>query len=365
MCLRLATAPPARSCDAEMSDLLTVRDLRKTFAGQRSSRGLHRQEEARRIVALDGVSLTVSAREVVGLVGESGSGKTTLARCLVRLVDADSGVALFDGQDIFRAGGSQLRGIRRRMQLIYQDPYSSLNPRYRVGDAIGEPARSHGLVRDRAGEASLVAELLEAVGLSRNDARRLPRELSGGQRQRVAIARALAVQPELLVADECVSALDVSVQAQILNLFGRLSRERELAMIFISHQLAVIAQIAQRVAIMYLGRIVEMGDTGDVFVSPRHPYTALLLAAHPSVDVPGPRRSPAFTGEIPTPDNIPNGCRFRSRCPYAEPICADVDPPPVDVGNGHVSWCHVVPTQSSAPRAPTGGVDEGVGAAEA
>jgi oligopeptide/dipeptide ABC transporter ATP-binding protein len=320
-----------------MADLLTVRNIAKAFVG----RG-----RAKRVVALDGVSLGVGAREVMGLVGESGSGKTTLARCLVRLIEPDSGEAIFDGENVFRATASELRQIRRRMQLIYQDPYSSLNPRLRVGEAIAEPARVHRLVGSRAQEAAFVVELLDAVGLARGDAQRHPRELSGGQRQRVAIARALAVHPELLIADEAVSALDVSVQAQVLNLLGSLSKDRELAMIFISHQLAVIAQLAQRVAVMYLGRIVETGATADVFVTPAHPYTELLLAAHPSMDAPDRHRSPAFQGEIPSPDDIPPGCRFRSRCPLAEQICADVDPPPVDVGNGHLSWCHILPARA-------------------
>ena len=324
-----------------MNDLLSVRNVFKSFPARRSIGAVLRRQPGKRIVALDGVSLDLAPREIMGLVGESGSGKTTLARCLVRLVEPDEGEATFDGQDIFGATPTELRAIRRRMQLIYQDPYSSLNPQLRVGEAIAEPARVHGLVHGREAEAALVAELLEAVGLSRTEARRRPRELSGGQRQRVAIARALAVQPELLIADEAVSALDVSVQAQILNLFSTLSRDRELAMVFISHQLAVIAQLAQRVAIMYLGRIVEIGTTAEVFDSPKHPYTALLLAAHPTVDARRHGRSPAFQGEIPSPDAIPKGCRFRSRCPLAVAICAEVDPPPVDLGNGHLSWCHV------------------------
>ena len=328
-----------------MPAVLTVRDVRKSFASRRAIRG----GGSRRIVALDGVSLDVGAREVMGLVGESGSGKTTLARCLVRLIEPDAGEATFDGLDVFKATPDGLRAIRRRMQLVYQDPYSSLNPRLRIGEAIGEAARVHGLVHGQAEEAALVAELLDAVGLSRTDARRRPRELSGGQRQRVAIARALAVRPDFLIADEAVSALDVSVQAQILNLLGALSAERHLAMIFISHQLAVIAQIADRVAIMYLGRIVETGATGSVFAAPRHPYTQILLAAHPSVEEPGRRRAPVAQGEIPSPDDIPEGCRFRSRCPLAEAICAEVDPPPVDVGNGHLSWCHVMPRPAVAP----------------
>lgn len=329
-----------------MSDLLTCRDVAKSFAGGGSLRASLLRSPRARIVALDGVGFSVGAHEVLGLVGESGSGKTTLARCIVRLIEPDSGEAVFDGQDVFSAGASELRSIRRRMQLIYQDPYSSLNPRLRIGEAIGEPARVHGLVNGKAQETSRVGELLNAVGLSERDAKRHPRELSGGQRQRVAIARALAAEPDLLIADEAVSALDASVQAQILNLFLTLSRDRGLAMVFISHQLAVMAQLAQRVAVMYLGRIVEIGDTVDVFAAPRHPYTALLLAVHPSIDAPQRRRSPTFQGEMPSPDEIPKGCRFRSRCPLAEAICAEVDPPPVDMGNGHVSWCHILPLGS-------------------
>jgi oligopeptide/dipeptide ABC transporter ATP-binding protein len=321
-----------------VDELLQVRGLRKAFP---SGRG--------RIVAVDDVSLSVDRREALGLVGESGSGKSTLARCIVRLYDADGGEALFEGQDVFKADAERLRTIRRRMQLVYQDPYSSLNPRMRVGDAIGEAARVHKVVADRAAEQALVATMLDAVGLASTDARRYPREMSGGQRQRVAIARSLAVGPELLIADEAVSALDVSVQAQILNLFASLSLERHLAMIFISHQLAVIAQIAQRVAVMYLGRIVEIGETSEVFKRPRHPYTALLLAAHPSLDGHAHRKAPVLRGELPSPDNIPAGCRFRSRCPLAEPICAVEDPPPVDVGGGHLTWCHVLSREGVSP----------------
>ncbi len=328
-----------------MDDLLALDGVMKGFAtgrGSRSSTG-RTNGGARRIVALDGVSLTVSKQEVVGLVGESGSGKSTLARCIVRLVEPDAGSIHFDGQDVLKADARSLRTIRRRMQLIYQDPYSSLNPRLRVGDAIAEAARVHKLVHGRVEESGLVAELLDAVGLASSDARRYPREMSGGQRQRVAIARSLAVKPDLLIADEAVSALDVSVQAQILNLFSSLSSDRHLAMIFISHQLAVIAQVAQRVAVMYLGRIVEVGDTHDVFTNPQHPYTALLLAAHPTVDQVRHRSAPVLQGEIPSPDDIPAGCRFRSRCHLAQSICETVDPPPVDLGNGHLSWCHVMP----------------------
>ena len=282
-----------------MDELLVVRNLVKSFE-TRNGVGLpfgHRDRDA--IRAVDDISFEVDRREILGLVGESGSGKTTVARCLVRLVDPDSGSAFFDGADILGASAQGLKRIRRRMQLIYQDPYSSLNPLIRVGDAIAEPARVHGLVSGRAAADALVLELLDAVGLTKGDARRYPREMSGGQRQRVAIARALALQPEMLIADEAVSALDVSVQAQIINLFADLVENRHVAMVFISHQLAVIAQLAGRVAVMYRGRIVEIGPTPTVYSSPQHPYTALLLAAHPDINQGKRSRSTAQPPELP------------------------------------------------------------------
>jgi oligopeptide/dipeptide ABC transporter ATP-binding protein len=328
-----------------MSDLLVVRNVVKSFPGPSDMGSTLRRQPRPTVRAVDDVSLDVGRQEILGLVGESGSGKTTLARCLVRLYEPDSGTATFDGQDIFGASPAQLRQIRRRMQLIYQDPYSSLNPQMSVGEAISEPARVHGLVQGGAASRALVDELLDSVGLAGADATRRPRQLSGGQRQRVAIARALAVRPELLIADEAVSALDVSVQAQILNLFADLAEHRQLAMIFVSHQLAVIAQLARRVAIMYRGRIVETGRTAAVFTAPRHPYTSLLLAAHPDVDQPKVRGALAPDRELSVLPSAPGGCRFRDRCELAQPICAEVDPPPVDLGDGHLSWCHVLPTR--------------------
>ncbi|MDR3472106.1 MAG: ABC transporter ATP-binding protein [Devosia sp.] len=323
-----------------MNDLLTVENVRKSYvlnAGIASRVGLTSKREFR---ALDGVSLSVAPREVLGLVGESGSGKTTLARSLVRLVDAEEGRIAFEGEDVLAASGEALRSIRRRMQLIYQDPYSSLNPRLRVGDAISEAAHVHGFAPSRADREQVAVELLEAVGLSRADLHKRPREMSGGQRQRVAIARALAVRPDLLIADEAVSALDVSVQAQILNLFAKLTDERQLAMIFITHQLAVVAQLAQRVAIMYLGRIVETGATAEVFPRPGHPYTAMLLRTHPSVDAIGQPRAGLRPSTIPPTIDISRGCRFRNRCPLARPICEEIDPPAVDLDHGHSANCH-------------------------
>jgi oligopeptide/dipeptide ABC transporter ATP-binding protein len=329
---------------SELDDLLVVEGVMKSFGPRRGALSSRRRTPAPPVVALDDVSFRLGRTEVLGLVGESGSGKSTLARCLVRLVDPDAGSARFDGVDLFAASGAELRSIRRRMQLIYQNPYSSLNPTMTVGSAIGEPARVHGLVESKTAERELVAHLLAQVGLPHSVATHRPRELSGGQRQRVAIARALAVHPEMLIADESVSALDVSVQAQILNLFADLTEELKLTMIFISHQLAVIAHVASRVVVMYRGRIVEAGTTPEIFSSPRHPYTAMLLAAHPDVD----RSIPASSGEPPAEtvdvaSVTARGCPFRSRCAYALPICAEADPPAVDVGGGHISRCHVTP----------------------
>jgi oligopeptide/dipeptide ABC transporter ATP-binding protein len=324
--------------------LLEVEGVSKFYAGRRPAADRLARRPGPRLAALDAASIVLDSNETLGIVGESGSGKTTLARCIVRLVRPDAGSIRFDGTDVLAAGPAQLRAVRRNVQLIYQDPYSSLNPRMSVGDAIAEPARVHGLVR-RGGEAALVADLLDRVGLSSAIARRSPRQLSGGQRQRVAIARALALQPKIIIADEAVSALDVSIQAQVLNLFEQLIRDLGLGTIFIAHQLSVIAHLSQRVAIMYLGRIVETGPTPAVFARPAHPYTAALLDAHPTVDR-ARRTTPALRGEIPSPYAIPAGCRFNTRCPLAEERCFSIDPPPVEVAPGHVSWCHVLPFRS-------------------
>jgi oligopeptide transport system ATP-binding protein len=325
--------------------LLSVRDLEKRFEGRRSALEYLTRQPRPRLTALEKVSFELRGNDSLGIVGESGSGKSTLARCIVRLLEPDDGSVLFRDAEVRNASREDLRAIRRRIQLIYQDPYASLNPRMRIGRAVAEPARVHGLV-PRDGEAALVEELLERVGLPGTMASRYPRELSGGQRQRVAIARALAVQPELLIADEAVSALDVSIQAQVLKLFEELKRDAGLGMIFISHQLAVVAHLCDRIAIMYLGRIVEIGPTSEVFTRPRHPYTIGLLKAHPSVEILKHRRAPALQGELPSPFAIPSGCRFRTRCPYAEAICHDVDPTPTELGAGHTAWCHVLPSET-------------------
>jgi oligopeptide/dipeptide ABC transporter ATP-binding protein len=319
--------------------LLEVEGLTKRFAARRDVIDAVRRRSAPRLVAVDGVSLRLAEHEAVGIVGESGSGKSTLAKCLVRLVEPDEGRIAFRSQDVRAAGGSELAAIRRSMQLIYQDPYSSLNPLMSVERAITEPAIVHGTIGDRR-PADYAAELLELVGLPANVRDRRPYQLSGGQRQRVAIARAMACRPELLLADEAVSALDVSIQAQILNLFSALRAEHGVAMAFIAHQLAVVAHVADRILVMYLGRIVEAGPTAEVFNRPAHPYTVALLRSQPGRQRRAHRRRPALAGEIPSPMDIPSGCRFRTRCPMAQDICREVDPAAVDVGGGHRSWCH-------------------------
>jgi oligopeptide/dipeptide ABC transporter ATP-binding protein len=301
------------------------------------------------LTALDQVDVSVKAGGTLGVVGESGSGKSTLARCIMRLYEPDEGSITFDGQDVLAAQNGSLRALRRSIQMVYQDPYSSLNPRIRVGDAVAEPARVHGLI-ERGEEEGYAVDLLERVGIRRESAKRYPHEFSGGQRQRIAIARSLAVKPRLLIADEAVSALDVSIQAQLLALLEEIRRDLGLTMIFISHQLAVISRLADRVAIMYLGRVVETGATADVFADPRHPYTKMLLDAHPTLD--GTRvREPRIQAETPSPYAIPQACRFHTRCPLAQDICREVEPPPVEIpsaGGGHLSACHVLPKEPAA-----------------
>lgn len=291
----ISTLPNAGAASTMSEPIIAVRDLVKTYMGRRGIVERLQRSLPPDVRALDGVSLDVRRNEVLGLVGESGSGKTTLARCIVRLVEPDAGQILALGTDVISCDDAALRQLRRRVQIIYQDPYSSLNPRMSIGEAIGEAARVHGLVR-AVHEKARVEELLSMVGLPSGVATRRPRELSGGQRQRVAIARALAVEPEVLIADEAVSALDVSVQAQVLNLFAELIQELGLSMIFISHQLSVIARLADRVAVMYHGKVVEQGEAEQIFLRPEHPYTASLLRAIPAMDgIAGRMRSPTQT----------------------------------------------------------------------
>jgi oligopeptide/dipeptide ABC transporter ATP-binding protein len=283
--------------------------------------------------AVDDVTLHVAAGETLGLVGESGCGKTTVGRLILRLLPATDGRIVFEGQDITRLPESRLREFRRAVQVVFQDPYSSLNPRMTVRDIVGEPLRNFGATRRAA--AARVADLLTTVGLSPEYMTRYPHAFSGGQRQRIGIARALALSPRLLVCDEAVSSLDVSVQAQILNLLADLQRQLGLALLFISHNLAVVRHVSQRVAVMYLGRLVEVAPEADLFEHPRHPYTRALLAAVPEA---GPDAVPpaVLPGEIPSPLDPPAGCRFQTRCPRAEARCRAAEPPLVEERPG--SW---------------------------
>jgi oligopeptide/dipeptide ABC transporter ATP-binding protein len=304
----------------------------------------HRQTE--RVVAVDHASFEMRKGETLGIVGESGSGKSTLARCLVRLYVPDGGRILVEGVDIAHAGAAEVRALRRRVQLIFQDPYSSLNPRLTVESALLEAGRVHGRVAHGA-ERQFVSDLLETVGLTNSTSAARPRQLSGGQRQRVAIARALAVGPDLLIADEAVSGLDVSIQAQILALFDDLRRQFNLTIIFISHQLSVVSHVADRVAVMYLGSIVELGPVSQVFASPQHPYTKALLDADPIPDPTRKRAEAAALGDIPSSIGIPTGCRFRSRCPYEQHVCEEIDPPLAPLDALHSAACHVLPFRNA------------------
>jgi oligopeptide transport system ATP-binding protein len=290
--------------------------------------------------AVDGVSLKVNRGETVGVVGESGCGKTTLARTMLRLTDSTGGKILFDGEDITGVRRKGLKKLRRRMQIVFQDPYASLDPRQTIRSALTEPLNIHHLVSSRS-EANLrAANLIARVGLNPDHLARFPHEFSGGQRQRIAIARALAVDPDFLVLDEPTSSLDVSVQSQILNLLKSLQSEFKLTFLFVSHNLAVVRQICHRIGVMYLGRIVEDGETERLFESPKHPYTEALLS---SVPIPDPKRRKELAGlegDVPSPVDIPPGCRFRTRCRFATQKCASREPPPIEVRPGQMIECH-------------------------
>ena len=289
------------------------------------------------VKAVDGVSFDVPRNTIVGLVGESGSGKTTTGRALLRLFAPTDGRILFDGQDITKLSEKQMLPWRRRMQIVFQDPYASLNPRMTVAEILGEALDTHKLAQHR--RAARIGELLERVGLNADHSRRYPHEFSGGQRQRIGIARALAVEPDFIVADEPVSALDVSVQAQVLNLLQDLQRDLGLTMLFVAHDLAVVDYLCDEVVVMYLGRVMERGPTREVYARPRHPYTRALLSAAPVPDPRAPRSRILLKGDIPSPVNPPSGCVFRTRCPHAIEACGTSAVQPVNVGPGHYAAC--------------------------
>jgi peptide/nickel transport system ATP-binding protein len=294
------------------------------------------------VKAVDGVSLAIERGETVGLVGESGCGKSTVGRAILRLYEPTAGRVVFDGQDITKLGESALRPLRRRMQMIFQDPFASLNPRHSVGRLIGEPIRVHGLGTSRRDVSSRVRDLLEVVGLPADAASRYPHEFSGGQRQRIGIARALALNPDFVVADEPVSALDVSIQAQIVNLLENLQREFSLTYLVIAHDLAVVRHISDRIAVMYLGTIVEVSPAEDLYDNPLHPYTISLLSAVPIPDpkIERSREAILLTGDLPSPANPPAACRFHTRCPYVQPTRCREEAPPLREVEGHTVACH-------------------------
>jgi oligopeptide/dipeptide ABC transporter ATP-binding protein len=321
--------------------LLQLTDVVKHFPVP-SDRLLRRRRE--HVHAVDGVSLTVRRGETIGLVGETGCGKSTLARCITRLYDLTSGTVSFEGTDISRLSARQLRPYRRRMQMIFQDPYGSLNPRRRIGSIIADPFAIHGM-DGGADRKAKVEELMELVGLNPEHYNRFPAEFSGGQRQRIGVARALALRPELVVCDEPVSALDVSIQAQIINLLADLQGKLGLTYVFIAHDLSVVRHVSDRIAVMYLGRIVEVADTEELFARPRHPYTKALLSAVPTPDpdLVDHRDPIILDGDVPSPIRPPSGCRFHPRCPRAQSRCATEDPA-LTVRDGddprHAAACH-------------------------
>jgi oligopeptide/dipeptide ABC transporter ATP-binding protein len=316
--------------------LVAVESLKKYFPIRKGVLA----REVGRVHAVDDVTFSVREGETLGLVGESGCGKSTLGRTIVRLLEPTDGSVVFQGRDISGLGRRALRPLRRQMQMVFQDPYASLNPRKRVGSIIGAPLKIHGVERSKRRER--VQELLQTVGLSPEHYNRFPHEFSGGQRQRIGIARALALRPKLIVADEPVSALDVSIQSQMLNLLDDLQQELQLTYIFIAHDLGVVRHVSNRIAVMYLGKLVELSPAEELYQRPIMPYTEALLSAVPipDPDLSAQRERIVLPGDVPSPINPPSGCRFHPRCRYMTDICREVEPPLTDYGHGHLAACH-------------------------
>ena len=329
-----------RSNGSSTDEILRVENLKVHFP---VTKGIVFQKQVASVKAVDGVSFTLKRGETLGLVGESGCGKSTTGLAVIRMLAATSGRILFEGKDITTFGKSQVKEFRRRVQMVYQDPYGSLNPRMKVSDIIGEPLEVHGRAKDRVAYRARIEELLDMVGLAPYMADRYPHEFSGGQRQRIGIARALALEPSLIVCDEPVSALDVSIQAQVINVFMDLQRRLGLTFIFIAHDLAVVRHISDRIAVMYLGRIVEIATREELYKNPLHPYTIALLSAVPVADVEAESKRARLIvkGEVPSALNPPSGCRFHPRCPLAMEMCSTDVPVLSDQGSGRVVACHL------------------------